>query len=322
VARVAKQSGALVVGIVTLPFSFEGRKRSQAALAGLAALREEVDTLITIPNDRLVKPSQPELTLNTAFKIADEILRQTVGGLAELVTTPGLINLDFADLRSVMSGAGTALMAIGAADGPDRARKAARAALASPLLGLEVTGARGVVCNVTGGEDLTLLEVQTVAEVISAAAHPDATLIFGAVTDEAHAGSLQVTVVASGFADNNAQLGLPPIRGGMPMFPQATPIVRAATEKLGPDHQHDGQHMGPAGMPPMPAPTPTWPTALIDALGTPSGPTEKTPAIERQVARPAAPQNNQRAEPVPVAAQNGRERDSAVVSSFLRRLWR
>jgi|GEM_PF-4694394 len=199
VARIAKRMGALVVGVVTLPFAFEGRRRSVAAQAGLLGMREYVDTLITIPNDRLFQATSPEISLNDAFHVADEILRQAVNGLSELVTVPGLINLDFADLRTIMVGAGTALMAIGEASGADRAQAATKLALTSPLLGLDVYGAQGIIFNVTGGSDLTLAEVRQVAHCIQAVAHPDANLIFGAVTDESITGTLRVTLVATGL---------------------------------------------------------------------------------------------------------------------------
>jgi cell division protein FtsZ len=242
IARIARKLGALVVGVVTLPFAFEGRKRGMTAWSGLSALREQVDTLITIPNDRLFRIAQPDITLLEAFRVADDVLRQAVSGLADLVVVPGLINLDFADLRAVMAGAGTALMSIGEADGPDRARLAAQLAVASPLLGLEVHGAMGMVFNVTGGNDMTLSEVQIIAEILGDAAHPDATLIFGAVTDEAFAGRLRVTVVATGFATPPIQVprgaGTVPAITRIPTIPRehATPADAHWEDVAQPSH--------------------------------------------------------------------------------------
>lgn len=199
IARIARRLGALIVGLATLPFTFEGRRRIAAAQTGLAQLREHVDTLIAVPNDRIFGATTPQTVLRDAFRITDEVLRQGVAGVADLVAVPGLINLDLADLRAVLSGAGSALLAIGEADGAERARHAARLALSSPLLGLEARGARGIVCNITGGDDLTLSEVQTIAEAVGAVADPAAMLIFGAVTDPAFTGRIRATVIATGF---------------------------------------------------------------------------------------------------------------------------
>lgn len=326
VARIARQMGALVVCVVTLPFAFEGRRRATAALAGLAALREHVDTLIVIPNDRLLRNSPPELTLTTAFKMADEILHQAVSGLADLVTVPGLINLDFADLRAVMANAGTALMAVGAAEGPERARVAAKAALQSPLLGLEVSGAHGVVFNVTGGHDMRLIEVQIVAEIIGAAAHPDATLIFGAVTDEKYAGKLQVTVVASGFAEGLLPVGMPVVRGGIGVFGQPTQsiqgIERMPTDILPPppgggaDERPFTLAEPPSQRSPSQTPLPSW----LEPFAPPQ-PTVPQPVAVRQVAHQKTTANPkaERSAPQPPPAK---ERESASVPSYLRRLWR
>lgn len=199
IARIARRLGILVVGIVTLPFRFEGNKRGKIAQMGLTNLQDQVDTLITIPNDRLFHTATPDITLNNAFLLADDVLRQAVSGISDLVTMPGLINLDFADLRSVMTNGGTSLMSIGEAEGFDRAHVAVKLALENPLLNLRVQGARGVIFNVTGGEDLTLNEVQTIADTIGNAVHPDATMIFGTVTDESYRGKIRVTVIATGL---------------------------------------------------------------------------------------------------------------------------
>ncbi len=199
VAQIARGLGALVVGVVTLPFGFEGRKRAAIAQAGLETLGAHVDTLITIPNDRIFGTSVPRTTLSEALRVSDEVLRQGVAGVADLVTSPGLINLDLADLRSVMTGAGTALLAIGEADGEDRALRAAHLAMSSPLLGLEAAGAHGLVCNITGGEDLTLFDVRDIMEQMGETISPDATLIFGAINDPAFTGRIRVTVIATGI---------------------------------------------------------------------------------------------------------------------------
>ncbi len=199
IARIARRLGILVVGIVTLPFRFEGNKRSKIAQSGLANLQEQVDTLITIPNDRLFHSMTPDITLNNAFLLADDVLRQAVCGISDLVTMPGLINLDFADLRAVMTNGGTSLMSIGEAEGANRANIAVKLALENTLLNLKVQGARGVIFNVTGGEDLTLSDIQTIADTISDAVHPDATMIFGTVTDVSYHNKIRVTVIATGL---------------------------------------------------------------------------------------------------------------------------
>jgi cell division protein FtsZ len=199
VAEVAKALGALTIGVVTRPFAFEGRKRGLQAEAGIAELKDRVDTLIIIPNDRLIQISDDQTPLLDAFRLADEVLLQGVQGITDLITTPGLINLDFADVRTVMTNAGSALMGIGEATGENRAAEAARRAISSPLLEASIDGARGVLLNISGGSDLRLLEVNEAAEIIAGSAHPDANIIFGAVIDEALAERVRVTVIAAGF---------------------------------------------------------------------------------------------------------------------------
>lgn len=199
VAEIAQESGALTVGIVTLPFSFEGARRKATALAGLAALEPMLDSLITIANDRLLQVAPPTTGIRDSFRMADETLNQGIHGIADLVLTPGLINLDFADIKSVMHRAGPALMAMGKASGEDRATLAAEKAVASPLLESSIDGARGVVLNITGGPDMTLYEVNQVASRISAATASDCNIIFGAVIHPRLTDELRVTVIATGF---------------------------------------------------------------------------------------------------------------------------
>ncbi len=199
VARIARSLGALTVGVVTRPFGFEGRRRSQQAEEGIARLREEVDTLIVIPNDKLLDMIDHQVAILDAFKAADQVLTQGVSGITELITTPGLINLDFADINSVMSNAGSALMGIGMGRGEDRARAAAEAAVSSPLLEASIEGARGVLLSIAGGSDLGLFEVSAAASLIQAAAHEDANIIFGTVIDDALGDEVRVTVIAAGF---------------------------------------------------------------------------------------------------------------------------
>ncbi len=209
IARIAREVGALTIGVVTRPFSFEGPRRAKAAEEGIARLKENVDTLIVIPNDRLLEITDKKVTLVQAFRMADEVLRQGIQGISELITVPGLINLDFADVRTIMAEGGAALMAIGEASGENRAVEAAQQAISSRLLEVTIDGARGILFNVTGGSDLTLHEVHQAAEIIRQAAHPEANIIFGAVIDEAMQDRVRITVIATGFER-------PPIPGRRP----------------------------------------------------------------------------------------------------------
>jgi cell division protein FtsZ len=199
VAQIAKEVGALAIGVVTRPFSFEGSRRSQSAEGGIAKLKEHVDTLIVIPNDRLLQLVEKRASLQDSFKLADDVLRQGIQGISELITIPGLINLDFADVRTIMSEGGAALMAVGRASGEDRARKAAELAISSQLLDITIDGARGILFNVTGGPDLSLFEVNDAAAIIKETAHPDVNLIFGAVIDPTMGDDIRITVIATGF---------------------------------------------------------------------------------------------------------------------------
>jgi cell division protein FtsZ len=199
VARIAKEIGALTVGIVTLPFRFEGSRRRSQAEAGVAELREVCDTVIVIPNDRLLEVLERSTSMLDAFRIADDVLRQGVQGICDLITMPGLINLDFADVRTIMKDAGSAIMGIGFATGENRAREAAGRALRSPLIDTEIMGARGILLSIAGGDDLTLLEVNEAAEVVREAATEETNIIFGATIDERLAGQIWVTVIATGL---------------------------------------------------------------------------------------------------------------------------
>nr|WP_246221258.1 cell division protein FtsZ [Phytoactinopolyspora mesophila] len=207
VARIARSLGALTIGVVTRPFMFEGRRRAMQAEAGIEALREEVDTLIVIPNDRLLSISDRQVSVLDAFKSADQVLLSGVQGITDLITTPGLINLDFADVKSVMSNAGSALMGIGSARGEDRAVAAAEMAISSPLLEASIDGAHGVLLSVSGGSDLGLFEINESANLVAQAAHDEANIIFGAVIDDALGDEVRVTVIAAGFDG-----GMPPRR--------------------------------------------------------------------------------------------------------------
>lgn len=199
IAQIAREVGALTIGVVTRPFTFEGARRLKAAEAGISQLKEQADTLIVIPNDRLLQIVDKRASLQDAFSIADDVLRQGIQGISELITVPGLINLDFADVRTIMSEGGAALMAVGRSAGEERARIAAEEAISSKLLDITIDGARGILFNVTGGPDLTLFEVNQAAAIIKETAHPDVNLIFGAVIDPEMGEEIRVTVIATGF---------------------------------------------------------------------------------------------------------------------------
>jgi cell division protein FtsZ len=229
VARIAKSLGALTIGVVTRPFGFEGRRRQSQAETGVDALRAEVDTLIVIPNDRLLSLTDRNISVIDAFRQADHVLLQGVSGITDLITTPGLINLDFADVKSVMQGAGSALMGIGSARGDERAVEAATAAISSPLLEASIEGAHGVLLSVSGGSDLGLFEINEAARMVSDAAHPDANIIFGAVIDDTLGDEVRVTVIAAGFDG-----GTPPARRAQPVtkkIAEETPLAAAVAAK-------------------------------------------------------------------------------------------
>jgi cell division protein FtsZ len=225
VAQVAKECGALTIGVVTRPFTFEGGRRSQSSEAGISKMKEHAHTLICIPNDRLLQIADKKSSLQDAFRLADDVLRQGIQGISELITVPGLINLDFADVRAIMSEGGAALMAVGRGSGDDRAKNAAEQAISSQLLDITIDGARGVLFNVTGGSNLTLFEVNQAAAIIRETAHPDVNMIFGAVIDPEMGDEVRVTVIATGFE-----------RSGVP---------RRALERLTPARpEHPVSHTG------------------------------------------------------------------------------
>ena len=207
IAEVARELGALTVGVVTKPFRFEGPVRISQAESGVVLLREKVDALIVIPNDKLLQVVEKKTSIIDAFRIADDVLRHGVKGISDLITVPGLINLDFADIRTIMFDAGSAMMGIGTASGENRAVEAAEQAISSPLLEETINGAKGVVFNVTGGSDLTLYEVNDAAEVIYNAVDPEANIIFGAVIDEKLQGEVVITVIATGFKHREKEIG-------------------------------------------------------------------------------------------------------------------
>ena len=219
VARIAKSIGALTIGVVTKPFSFEGRRRQSQAEAGVAKLKEEVDTLIVVPNDRLLEISDRGISMIEAFATADQVLLAGVQGITDLITTPGLINLDFADVKSVMQGAGSALMGIGSARGADRAIKAAELAVESPLLEASIEGAHGVLLSIQGGSNLGIFEIHDAADLVKEAAHPEANIIFGTVIDDTLGDEVRVTVIAAGFDGGEPSLRLDPMVVSRPATP-------------------------------------------------------------------------------------------------------
>ncbi|WP_022872314.1 cell division protein FtsZ [Nesterenkonia alba] len=231
VARIARSLGALTIGVVTRPFTFEGRRRATSAEQGIEALRDEVDTLIVIPNDRLLSISDKNVSVLDAFRSADQVLLSGVQGITDLITTPGLINLDFADVKSVMQGAGSALMGIGSANGEDRAVKAAELAIASPLLEASIDGAHGVLLSIQGGSDLGLFEINEAARLVQEVAHPEANIIFGAVIDDALGDEARVTVIAAGFdqADVTSKPAAPPTAAPQRSASPVPPVAGATT---------------------------------------------------------------------------------------------
>lgn len=206
IAEIAKKAGVLTVGVVTKPFSFEGTSRSVVAEDGIATLKEKVDALIVIPNQRILETVDKKVTLLEAFRMADSVLQASVQGISDLIVMPGLINRDFADVKSIMANAGSALMGIGVGSGENRASTAARQAISSPLLELTIDGAKGVLFNIIGGQDMTMTEVDEAAKIISAAADPDARIIFGATIDESLIDQIKITVIATGFDENRQRL--------------------------------------------------------------------------------------------------------------------
>ena len=215
VARISKEIGALTVGVVTKPFFFEGKQRSAVANQALEDLRKEVDAIIVIPNDRLLESVSKETTAKNAFASCDDILKQAVEGISDLITTPGIINIDFADIKAVMADAGSALMGMGVASGENRAEEAAKAAINSPLLDISINGAKGVLFSIAGGDDLTMYEIQEAAKIITESTDPDARVIFGTIRDEGlKKGEVKVTIIASGFPEGGAPTQKKSLFGG------------------------------------------------------------------------------------------------------------
>lgn len=252
VARIARELGALTIGVVTKPFAFEGRRRSGQAEVGVEELKREVDTLIVIPNDRLLQVAERGTSVMEAFRLADDVLLQGVQGITDVIMTPGLINLDFADVRSVMSGAGNALMGIGRARGESRAIDAARLAVSSPLLEASIDGARGVLLVIAGGSDLGLFEAMEAADLVGQGTHPDANIIFGAVIDDTLGDEIKVTVIAAGFDADRAveQRGAilrsaPSLPPAPAVDPQPRPRVAVVDDVLDEDEEHEESRSAP-----------------------------------------------------------------------------
>lgn len=236
IARIAKEDvKALTIGVVTRPFAFEGAKRSRSAAEGIEALKQVVDTLIVVPNDRLLEITEKRVSFTDAFRLADEVLRQGIQGITEVITVPGLINLDFADVRAIMQEGGAALMAVGRASGENRALEAAQQAISSRLLDITIDGAHGILFNITGGPSMTLYEVNEAASLIRETAHPEVNLIFGAVIDEAMADEIRITVIATGFDQDEATVRVRSQASGLrrpeplPRRPEPQPLPQPAT---------------------------------------------------------------------------------------------
>jgi cell division protein FtsZ len=247
IAKLAKEAGALTVGVVTKPFAFEGTRRAVAAEEGIEKLKECTDTLIVIPNQRLMDVIDRKMTLLEAFKVVDSVLGQAVGGIADIITTAGLVNVDFADVKTIMKDAGSALLGIGTGVGENRAQMAARAAVSSPLLDLSIEGARGVLFNIAGGNDLTMFEVDEAARIISSAADPDANVIFGAVIKSDLADQVRITVIATGFDETRSriaqmrQVPIKPVVQGVVSEPIKTVGQVMDEESKGTEDQFDGK---------------------------------------------------------------------------------
>lgn len=280
VAKIARGLGALTIGVVTRPFTFEGRRRANQAESGILNLREEVDTLIVIPNDRLLSISDRAVSMLDAFRSADQVLLSGVQGITDLITTPGLINLDFADVKSVMQGAGSALMGIGSSRGDDRAVQAAELAISSPLLEASIDGAHGVLLSIQGGSDLGLFEINEAARLVQEAAHPEANIIFGAVIDDALGDEVRVTVIAAGFdggapIKRNDERAIGQIQG-------ATQRQQPPAQQQAPQRQQQVPMFAPAHQPgrPVAAPQPTAEQAPQHANG------QQQPVSNGQAAQP------------------------------------
>ncbi len=318
VAKIARSLGALTIGVVTRPFAFEGRRRANSAEEGIASLREEVDTLIVIPNDRLLSISDRNVSILDAFKQADQVLLQGVSGITDLITTPGLINLDFADVKSVMANAGSALMGIGSARGEDRAVAAAEMAVSSPLLEASIDGAHGVLLSIAGGSDLGLFEINEAAALVSQAAHAEANIIFGAVIDDALGDEVRVTVIAAGFD------------GGMPKRRDSGTVLRREpapqqSQAETRDEASQAATRGPGQSVPQQPQQPQQPSqpAARPVAGSPAGGSvrpggDQPGARSPQPARPAHTQQSQPAQPQRPARQVQFDDDDLDVPDFLK----
>ncbi|OCG73155.1 cell division protein FtsZ [Microbacterium sediminis] len=271
VARIAKSIGALTIGVVTKPFSFEGRRRQQQAETGVATLKEEVDTLIVVPNDRLLEISDRGISMIEAFATADQVLLAGVQGITDLITTPGLINLDFADVKSVMQGAGSALMGIGSARGADRAIKAAELAVESPLLEASIEGAHGVLLSIQGGSNLGIFEINDAAQLVKEAAHPEANIIFGTVIDDTLGDEVRVTVIAAGFDGGEPQARLEvPAMAARPAIPAAAAAAATGAEASTDEESTDDKREPVSVVAPAAVPEPSgFDTAFDDDLDIP-----------------------------------------------------
>ncbi len=319
VAELARQQGALSVGVVTRPFTFEGRRRWKQAEEGIQAFRDTVDTLIVIPNDRLLNVVEKRTSIQEAFQVADDVLRQGVQGISDIITIAGLINVDFADIKSVMANAGSALMGIGQASGEGRAVAASKAAISSPLLEGSIDGASGIIFNVSGGSDLTLMEVNEAAEVIYSVASPDANIIFGSVIDEHLQGQIKITVIATGFANQQGQVNRsvsqrmntapsrPPAPAPRPVAPTPAPAPKPA---VAPTPAPQAQEMPaaapvsqaavPVQQPVAPSPQPVQQQAPVapPVVQQPVAPSPQPVPQQAPVTPPPAPQPVAPARPV------------------------
>ncbi|MFV2213778.1 cell division protein FtsZ, partial [Actinomadura sp. LOL_016] len=307
VANIARSLGALTIGVVTRPFSFEGKRRAMQAEAGIETLRDEVDTLIVIPNDRLLSISDRQVSVLDAFKAADQVLLSGVQGITDLITTPGLINLDFADVKSVMSGAGSALMGIGSARGDDRSVAAAEMAISSPLLEASIDGAHGVLLSISGGSDLGLFEINEAAQLVSNAAAPDANIIFGAVIDDALGDEVRVTVIAAGFDEGRPTKPAPepehkrtppPPRPAPPPPPTSAPPAPASATSPNPIPSRVGRSDAAAAQPPHQQP---GQQTVAQAAAAPQQPPAQPPA---QAAPPARPEAECPQQPAPAGGDD------------------
>lgn len=310
VAQAARELGALTIGVVTRPFTFEGARRQQSSESGIEALKGQVDTLIVIPNDRLLQIVDKKASLQQAFAMADDVLRQGIQGISELITVPGLINLDFNDVRAIMSEGGAALMAVGRSKGEDRARQAAEAAISSNLLDVTIDGARGILFNVTGGPNMSLFEVNEAAAIIKETAHPDVNLIFGAVIDDNMGDEIRITVIATGF-EQGTRVGMRrPSQTAGSEWAQPRQYQSQPTQYQQPQQNYYQQP--PTQHQPLPAPPQYQPQQPPAAEPPAPPPAQHQPPVQHQ---PPAPQP--RKEELPVRGYESSE--DLDIPAFLRR---